>query len=134
MSRDKPNGRRAFLLEFSKEVNERDFATQRALDHGQYLSDDKLIALKAKIKAPNPATTLQLLHMNSSAGGAPLQDQSSNSSAEDIFPATTSAYQKEQISEMVQSLSEKFKLYKQQNCQVGIGGPRSSKHFRQYGM
>lgn len=94
VSRDRPNGRRAFLLEFSKEVNERDFTTQRALDQGQYLSDDKLIALKAKIKAPNLATTLQLLHMNSSAGGA-LQDQSSNSSAEDIFPPTTSAYQKE---------------------------------------
>ena len=117
MSRDRPNGRRAFLLEFSRELNERDFATQRALDQGQYLSDDKLIALKAKIKAPNPATTLQLLHMNSSAGAGALQDQTSNlSSAEDIFPPTTSAYQKEQISEMVQSLSEKFKLYKQQNC------------------
>ena len=33
--------------------------------------------------------------------------------------------QKEKITEMVQSLSDKFKIFKQQNSQVGIGGPRS---------
>ena len=32
ISRDVPNGRRAFLLDYLKEVNERDFKTQRALE------------------------------------------------------------------------------------------------------
>ena len=67
--------------------------------------------------------------MNSSVGGA-LQDQSSAESAEDIFPPTTPAFQKEQITEMVQSLSDKFKIFKQQNTQVGIGGPRSKLNYR----
>jgi len=65
------------------------------------------------MKAPTPASTLQLLHMNSSAGG--IQDQQSNNSQEDIFPSNTSAIQKDQISEMVKEFSDKYKIFKQQN-------------------
>ena len=45
VSRDTVNGRRAFLLDYLKEANERDFKTQRALEKNQYLSDEKLQAL-----------------------------------------------------------------------------------------
>lgn len=56
-----------------------------------------------------------------------MQDQSSTSSAEDLFPPTTSVHQKEKITELVQSLSKDFSLYKQQEQRNGgIGGARNN--------
>jgi len=60
----------------------------RALEKNTYLTDEKLVAINPKIKPPVTPNPLQLLHMNSSAGG--IQDQSSTSSADDIFPPTIS--------------------------------------------
>ena len=72
------------------------------------------------------------MHMQQSSGA--LLDGSENSQAEDMFPSTTSVHQKEKITEMVQSLSKDFNVFKQQNCHIGIGGAPRAKHMRQHIM
>lgn len=42
--------RREFLLDYLKEVEERDSATEQALKNGTYISDDKLLSLQPKMK------------------------------------------------------------------------------------
>ena len=43
--------RRAFLLDYCKEDGQLDWKMQRALEKGTFIHDDKLLALKPKIKA-----------------------------------------------------------------------------------
>lgn len=66
IARDCLSGRRAFLLDYCREVNERDFKTERALQSSAYLSDEKLLAIPAKIKPQTTPNSLQLMNMNSS--------------------------------------------------------------------
>ena len=118
-------------MEYCKEQSQRDFKTQRALEKGKFISDEALMSIDAKIKTPNPAAALNVLQMQSSA--ANLQEQSSASSAEDLFPSTATELQKEVINKKVSDLSNKFKVFKQQHSNTGIGGPRTASLNFMYG-
>jgi len=85
----------------------------QALEKGSYLSDEKLIAMQPKVKAPGPSVNnLSVLQMPS---GVSLQENSADVSGDDIFPATTPVLWKEQINDTVTALSNQFAIFKQQN-------------------
>lgn len=67
MSRDTQSGRRAFLMNYCKEQNHRNFKIEQALNRGKFIQDETLINIEAKIKTPNPAAALNVLQMQSSA-------------------------------------------------------------------
>ena len=75
-------------MNYCKEQNHRNFKIEQALNRGKFIQDETLINIEAKIKTPNPAAALNVLQMQSSA--ANLQEYSSASSAEDIYPSKAS--------------------------------------------
>jgi len=98
-------------MEYCKEEGQRDLKTERELEKGMFMMDDKLVALKPKIK-PQPSTSsLQLLAQQS--GITNLQEQSSTSAADELFPNTIAERQREVITEKVQALSNSFAIFKQ---------------------
>ena len=118
-------------MNYCKEENPRDYKLEQSLSRRNYISDETLLKIEPKIKTPTPAAALNVLQMQSSAGN--IQEQSQSSSAEDIYPSKASEMQKEEINKKVSDLSNKFKVFKQQHSNTGIGGPRTATINFMYG-